>query len=257
MPTTDHNDATLYYRLDGDPAKPPLVLLNSLGSGVGLWDPVMPMLAAEFHVLRTDKRGHGRSSGTPGDYSIAMLADDVLAVMDAAGIRRAAVAGVSIGGMIGMQLALAAPERVDRLVVSNSSAHVGDRLRARIVEVREKGLDALADGVIRNWFSPATLQAGGPYVEAVRACFVGGDPNGYMGCCAAISDMDLRPALARIACPTLVIAGASDASLPPEHSRAIAAAIPGAKLVELPAAHIPFGDMPERYAQVMRDFLLS
>src|SRR5690606_1556483 len=102
--------------------------------------------------------------------------------------------GVSIGGMIAMQLALQAPGRVERLLISNSSAFPGDKLRARMAEVREKGLEPVADGVIRNWFSAETIAAGGPWMDAVRATFVGGEPQGYAGCCAAIIGFDLRPA---------------------------------------------------------------
>ena len=255
MATVEHAGARLFYRIDGKADGPPLVLLNSLGSGTGLWDPVMPALGAKYRVLRTDKRGHGQSSGTPGDYSIPMLADDVLAVMDAAGFERAAVGGISIGGMISMQLALAAPERVERLLISNSSAFPGDKLRTRMAEVRKNGLEPVADGVIRNWFSADTIAAGGPWMEAVRATFVGGEAQGYIGCCAAIIAMDLRASLPRITQPALVIAGLSDASLPPEHSREIAANLPDARLVELPALHIPFGDIPEDYARVVIEFL--
>ena len=255
MAMVEHAGARLFYRIDGKADGPPLVLLNSLGSGTGLWDPIMPALGAKYRVLRTDKRGHGQSSGTPGDYSIPMLAEDVLAVMDAAGFERATVGGISIGGMISMQLALTAPERVERIIISNSSAFPGDKLRARMAEVRDNGLEPVADGVIRNWFSADAIAKGGPWIDAVRATFVGGQPEGYIGCCAAIIAMDLRPALAKITQPALVIAGLSDASLPPEHSREIAAALPNARLVELPALHIPFGDIPEDYARAVIEFL--
>jgi 3-oxoadipate enol-lactonase len=201
MATVEHAGARLFYRIDGRPDGPPLVLLNSLGSGTGLWDPIMPALAAKYRVLRMDKRGHGQSTATPGDYTMSMLADDVLAVMDAAGFGRATVGGISIGGMISMQLALQAPGRVERLIISNSSAFPGDKLRARMAEVREKGLEAVADTVIANWFAPETIAAGGPWMDAVRATFVGGDPQGYIGCCAAIIGFDLRTDLARIEQP--------------------------------------------------------
>lgn len=255
MATVEHAGANLYYRVDGRPDGPPLVLLNSLGSGTGLWDPVMPALGERYRVLRMDKRGHGQSTGTPGDYTMAMLAEDALAVMDAAGFQRATVGGISIGGMISMRLALQAPERVERLVISNSSAFPGDKLRARMAEVREKGLEAVADTVIANWFSAETIAAGGPYIEAVRATFVGGEAQGYAGCCAAIIGYDMRPHLGQIRQPALVIAGLADASLTPEHSREIADGLPNARLVELQARHIPFGDIPEEYARAVIDFL--
>lgn len=257
MPVTERAGANIHWRVDGDPARPALVLLNSLGSCLGLWEPVMPALLRDFHVLRVDKRGHGGSSATPPPYTIAGLADDVLAAMDAAGIDRAACAGVSIGGMIAMQLALQAPARIERIVVSNSSAYVGPgRFAERIAAVRSRGLGALADEVIERWFSPATIAAASPFVEQVYACFRAVDPEGYIGCCEAILAMDLRESLARIACPALVIAGRDDLSLPPEHSRLIAQRIPGARLVELPAAHIPHVDLPQEYAATLREFLL-
>lgn len=255
MATVEHAGARLFYRVDGKPDGPKLVLLNSLGSGTGLWDPIMPALEAKYRVLRMDKRGHGQSTCTPGDYTMTMLAEDALAVMDAAGFDRATVGGISIGGMISMQMALLAPERVERLVISNSSAFPGDKLRARMAEVREKGLEAVADTVIANWFEPDTIARGGPYIDAVRATFVGGDPLGYIGCCAAIIGFDLRRSLPQIRQPALVIAGLSDASLTPDHSREIARALPNARLVELQARHIPFGDIPEAYAQAVIEFL--
>lgn len=255
MAMIEHAGARLFYRIDGKADGPPLVLLNSLGSGTGLWDPVMPALGAKYRVLRMDKRGHGQSSGTPGDYTMSMLADDALAVMDAAGFERATVGGISIGGMISMQIALAAPERVERLIISNSSAFPGDKLRARMAEVREGGLEPVADAVIRNWVSERRIAAGGPWMESVRATFVGGEAQGYIGCCAAIIGFDMRPSLGSIGQPALVIAGLSDASLTPEHSQELVAGLPDARLVELPALHIPFGDIPGEYAQAVIDFL--
>lgn len=254
MATLEHKGARLFWRVDGKADGPPLVLLNSLGSSTGLWEPIMPALA-KYRVLRTDKRGHGQSTGTPGDYSMAMLADDVRAVMDAAGFERATVGGISIGGMISMQLALGAPERVERLVISNSSAFPGDRLRERMAAIREHGLEPVADTVIANWFSAEAIAAGGPYMEAVRANFVAGEPQGYVGCCAAIIDFDLRARLGEIRQPALVIGGLADASLPPEHARELVEGLGDARLVELPAAHIPFGDIPGPYAQALVEFL--
>lgn len=257
MATVEHAGARLFYRVDGKPDGAPLVLLNSLGSGTGLWDPVMPALGARYRILRMDKRGHGQSTGTPGAYTMAMLADDTRAVMDAAGFERATVGGISIGGMIAMQLALDTPERVERLIISNSSAYPGDRLRERMDLIRSKGLEAVADQVIANWFSAKAIAAGGPYMESVRATFTGGEAQGYIGCCAAIIAYDQRPRLGEITQPALVIGGLSDASLPPEHAQVLISGLRNARLVELEAAHIPMGDIPQPYAQAIIDFLES
>lgn len=256
MPFVDREGARLYWRIDGHPGRPALVLLNSLGTDHSLWDPVMPGLLRRYRVLRTDKPGHGASSARPGEYTIGQLGGDVLAVMDAAGVRRTHLCGVSIGGMIGMWLAANAPERIDRLVLSNTSAKLApEGFVERIRVIREGGIAAIADTILGRFFTPGFVAQADERYHGVRTTLLQVDPAGYIGCCAALRDMDLRPLLARIAAPTLVLTCRDDQSTPASMGEAIAAAIPGARHVQWTLAHIPFVEAPERYVELLAGFL--
>jgi 3-oxoadipate enol-lactonase len=236
----------LVASLDGPVGAPVVVLGNSLGTSRACWEPQVPVLARHFRVLRYEHRGHGTASGgrspaPPGPYSIAELAGDVLGLLDSHDIARALYCGVSMGGMVGMWLAANAPERIAGLGLSCTSAHLppASAMLDRAAAVRAEGTGSVAGQVVGRWFTPA-FRAAHPEVPAA---FVDGladiDDEGYAGCCEAIAGMDLRPALARVAAPTLVIAGAEDPSTPPWHGAVIAAGIPGARLrVVRRAAHL-------------------
>lgn len=256
MPFVDREGARLYWRIDGHPERPALVLLNSLGCDHSLWEQLMPGLLRQFRVLRLDKPGHGASDARPGEYTIEQLGRDVLAVMDAAGVRRAHLCGVSIGGMIGIWLAASASERIDRLVLSNTSAKLApEGFAERIRVVREGGIVAMADTILGRFFTPAFVAQADERYHGVRTTLLQVDPAGYVGCCAALRDMDLRPQLARIAAPTLVLTCRDDQSTPAAMGEAIAAAIPGAQHVQWTLAHIPFVEAPERYVELLGQFL--
>lgn len=255
MPFVHREGARLYWRIDGHPDRPPLVLLNSLGTDHSLWDPVMPGLLRRFRVLRLDKPGHGASEARPGDYSIEQLGRDVLAAMDAAGAARAHLCGVSIGGMIAMWLAANAPQRVDRLVLSNTSAKLASEgFVERIRLVRSGGLAAIADTVLGRFFTAGFVARADERYHSVRTVLLQVDPEGYIGCCAALRDMDLRPLLPGITAPTLVITCRDDPSTPAAMGEAIATAIPGAQRVELSFAHIPFVEIPQRFVELAGGF---
>ena len=256
MPFVIRDGARLYWRSDGDPASPPLLLGNSLGTEHALWAPVVPALQRRFRVLRFDLRGHGASEAPPGEYTLAMLAQDALAVADAAGARRFSYAGISLGGMIGMWLGLHAGDRVERLVLSNTSAKMAAGAWAeRIAKVRAGGMTAIADAVMQRWFTARYLARADDTLASARGAFLAVDPGGYIGCCAAIRDMDLTPELASIRAPTLVTTGSHDIATPKEMGAAIAAAIPGARCVELPIAHLPPPEEPGLYAHTILEFL--
>ncbi len=256
MPFVSRDGARLYWRSDGDPARHALLLANSLGSDHALWDPVMPALMRHFRVLRFDMRGHGASDVTPGEYSIEMLARDALAVADAAGATRFCYAGISLGGMIGQWIGANAGDRVLRLVLSNTSAKLDPAVwDERIAKVRFGGAAAVVDAVLQRWFSARLLARNDERVASTRATFEATDRKGYIGCCAAIRDMDLRDLAPRIDAPTLVITGAHDLAAPKEHGEAIAAAIPGAEHIELPCAHISIIEVPGLYAHALLGFL--
>lgn len=257
MPFTSHDGARLYWRLDGAAEKPALLLLNSIGTDMGLWDAVAPLLTPQFRVLRMDARGHGASDAPGGDYSLDLLAADALAVMDAAGIETAAVCGLSLGGMIAMTLALNAPVRVSALICACTSAQMdADIWRARIDTVRAQGIAAIAEAALQRFFAPDFAVTHPDVVATTRASLLAMSAEGYAGCAAAIRDMNLIDRLAAITAPTLVLSGSKDISTPSEgHGDRIAAAIPGAQTVSLSAAHLASLEAPAAFAGSVRRFL--
>lgn len=256
MAFTQRPGATLYWKRDGRDEAPALILLNSIGTDMDLWDGVLPHLRDHFALLRIDTRGHGASVAEPGDYRLAMLADDVLAVADAAGFDRFALAGVSLGGMIGMELALRAPDRIDKLLPICTSATMDSASwNERIAKVRGEGMAAIAELAMGRFLSDAAEPA---LYEAVRCQLLAMDAEGYAGCGAAIRDMDLADRIGGIVCPTLIVTGTRDTSTPFEgHGEHLLARIPGAAHVALAAAHLAPLEAPEALAGTISSFLES
>lgn len=233
---------SLAHAIDGPPEGTPLLLGGSLGTDLSMWEPQVPELSELLRVIRFDQRGHGGSPAPPGPYTIDQLGADVLALLDALEIERADYAGLSIGGMIGLWLAINAPERIGRLVIICSSAKVdGAAFAQRAAAVLAAGSpEVVADAVVGRWFTEPFAREQPALIAHMRAMIAGTPAAGYAGCCEAIAAMDLRAGLPSISAPTLVIGASGDPSLPAEvHSAPIAAAIPGA-LYEVvgPAAHL-------------------
>lgn len=247
----------LGYELLGPDDAPVAVLGASLGTTRAMWDDVLPSLTRHFRVLRYDHLGHGRSHVPDGPYTVETLADDVVAAMDDAGIAHAHVAGVSLGGMVAMQMAAAHPHRVDTLGLVCTSAHLPPAVmwHDRAATVRTHGMAAVVDTVTTRWFTPAFADS--QRADEMRAQFLDVPPEGYAGCCEAIATMDLRPALADIAAPTLVVTGADDPATPSEHATAIADGIAegggSAGVVVVPGAHLAAVECPD----VVSDALLK
>lgn len=241
----------------GDPARPAVLLSNSLGTNWGMWDDTLPDLTARFHVIRYDTRGHGRSQAPTGDYDIARLGADAVSVLDAAGVARAHVAGVSMGGMTGQWLGVHAPRRVDRLVLANTAAVMGpsSAWQARMATVRGSGMAAITDAVLERWFTPAFRADHPERVGDVRDMLLATSPAGYAGCCAAIRDMDQRGDIGAIVAPTLVIGGLLDPATPPETAEELARLIPGARLNMLAAAHLSNIEQREAFGRLLVGFL--
>lgn len=257
MPFATSNGARIYWKLEGTDDKPALVLLNSIGTDLGLWDAAMPALLGAFRVLRLDTRGHGASDAPDGDYTLAMLADDVAAVMDAAGIAQAAVAGVSLGGMIAMELALTRPERVSALALICTSATMDKAAwQDRISKVRAGGTAAIADLAMQRFLSPVFAGGQPAIAESVRRNLIAMAREGYAGAGAAIRDMELIGRIPALACPTLVVVGERDASTPfTGHGENLVAAIPGAALERLDCGHLAPLEAPVALAGALRAFL--
>jgi 3-oxoadipate enol-lactonase len=231
---------------DGPEEAPVVLLSNSLGATRGMWDAQVPALAERYRVITYDTRGHGGSPAPAGPYTLDDLVDDVVALLDEVGAPRAHVVGLSLGGMTGMRLAAREPARVHRLAVLCTSAKTepaGFEERARAA--RAEGTASLAPAVVSRWLTPGYAAAHPHEVARLEAMVAGCDDEGYAACCEVVAHLDLRDDLARIAAPTLVVSGAEDPALPPEHQQAIAAGIPGAQLQSVsPAAHLANIEQP-------------
>jgi 3-oxoadipate enol-lactonase/4-carboxymuconolactone decarboxylase len=258
MAFVDRAGVRIYWRSDGHVTAPPLLLSNSLGTDCAFWDPVMPRLTEYFRVVRMDTRGHGASDAPAGPYTLQLLADDALAVADAAGLDRFAFAGVSMGGGIGMHLAIHHAARLTRLMLCNTApSFPAGVFEQRIAAVEAGGMAAVADGVLQRFFTEEFRQRDSAVLASVRSTLLSLDPVGYAGCCGAIRDTALESGLASITTPTLVLVGDHDQSTPPERGRAIAAAIPGARLASLPTAHLAHPEQPAAFIDLAVPFLLD
>jgi 3-oxoadipate enol-lactonase / 4-carboxymuconolactone decarboxylase len=251
----------LDVRTDGPDSGPVLVLLNSIGTTSDMWTPVVGPLAEQFRVVRIDHRGHGSSTASPSladgtECTLADLAADVVAVLDRLRIDRVDLAGTSLGGMVGMWLAAHRPERIARLALICTSSFLppASGWRDRAATVRSNGTFTIAAAVVARWVTPALATRDGELVDGLRAMMGSIDAESYAQCCEAIASMDLRDDLARIAAPTLVVAGADDSAIPREHAELIAEAVARARLEVLaPAAHLPTYEQPGELASLLLD----
>ena len=241
--------AALHHVQDGPADAPALLMAGSLGTTHATWKPQLPVLAGPLRLIRMDLRGHGASPAPPAPYEIADLGRDVLALLDRLELERASFCGLSLGGMVGMWLAAHAPERVERLVLLCTAAHLppASAWAERAAAVRAAGTtEPIADAVVSRWLTPAFAQARPEVRTWLREMLAASPPEGYAACCGAIERMDLRPDLPSITAPTLVVAGADDPAAPPERAEAIARAVPGARLEVLgPAAHLSSVEQPD------------
>ena len=259
MPLVNIAGNDFAIEVDGPAAAPVLLLSNSLSSDLSMWDEQMPSWSRHFRVVRYDARGHGRTPAPPGPYTIEQLGRDALGVLDHLGIARAHFCGLSMGGMVGMWLLTHAPERIGRAVLSNTSPHMGpvELWNGRIALAREGGMEATVEATVKRWF-PASFHEQSPAaIDRMRAMIRRTSVAGYVGCCEAIRDMDQRESIRAIRNPVLVIIGAKDPATTPEAGRAIHAAIPGASVTVLDAAHISNVEQPAAYTRAVEEFLLA
>jgi 3-oxoadipate enol-lactonase len=235
-------DATV----DGPEDAPVVVLSNSLGATRAMWDPQVPALAERYRVVTYDTRGHGSSPAPDGPYTLDDLVDDVVALLDRLGAERAHVAAVSLGGMTALRLAAREPRRVHRLAVLCSSAKTEPKgFLDRAAAARAEGTASFAPAVVSRWLTPAYAAAHPDLVARLEAMVAGSDDEGYASCAEVVGGVDLRADLGRITAPTLVVSGADDPALPPEHQRVIADGVAGAGLLSLsPAAHLANLEQP-------------
>lgn len=258
MPLINADDGCpINVEVEGSPDAPALMLSNSLGTNLHMWDDQAAEFARHFRLIRYDRRGHGKSGVPRGPYSMERFGRDALAILDALGIAKTHWCGLSMGGMVGQWLGANAPDRIEKLVLSNTHYYYADKTpwNDRIKVVQEKGLDALVDGNMQRWFTEEFRQRSPEVVDRMKSYFTGTDPQGYIACCEAIRDMDFRESNPRIKAPTLVIVGSRDPATPPEAGEALAKQITGARVVSLDAAHISNMEQPQAYTRTVLDFL--
>jgi 3-oxoadipate enol-lactonase/4-carboxymuconolactone decarboxylase len=246
----------LGYNASGPLNAPVVVLGPSLGTTRRMWDGAAATLAQRYRVVQFDLLGHGTSAVPEGPYTIGRIGGAVLDLLDDLGVGTVNYAGVSMGGMLGMWLAINAPERIERLALVCTSAHLpGGNWMERAAQVRAHGTASIADAVLSRWFTPPFL-ASSPLAADFRTMIVDCPDKGYAACCDAVGGMDLRASLPSISAPTLVIAGAQDPATPPPHGEAIANAVPGARLVVLDnAAHLANVERADDVAALLTAFL--
>jgi 3-oxoadipate enol-lactonase/4-carboxymuconolactone decarboxylase len=245
----------VFHTLEGPDDAPVVMFSNSLGTTLEMWDDQAAALADRYRVLRFDTRGHGRSPVPPGPYTVGDLADDALALLDRLELPRVLFCGLSLGGAIGMTLALRAPERIERLVLASTALEFGppEQWHERATTVRSEGMDAIAPAGMERWFTPA---ADAELVARFDAMLRAQPVDGYAACCEAIAALDLRGQLGGVRVPTLTIAGADDPVTPPEKLAAIAAEVPGARSILIEGArHIVNAEQADRFTLVLSAFL--
>ncbi len=241
------------------PADAPVVVLShSLGATSWMWAPQADSLAVDHRVVLVDTRGHGGSDAPPGQYTVELLAGDVLAVVDALGVDRFHLCGLSMGGHIGLWLASHRPERLRSLIACNTAAKLSTAhaWHDRIAAVAAGGMDSVRDTVIGNWFAPGFPAAHPERHDEAHRVFAALSPQGYAGCCAALAASDLTGAVAGITVPTIIIGGAHDVATPPAQAEWLHDMIPGSELTIFDdAAHLSNLDVPDAFTARLRSFL--
>jgi len=254
------NGTHINYRIDGPEGAPWLTMSNSLATTHRMWDPQMAAFTKQYRVLRYDKRGHGESDVTPGPYSFELLADDVLALLDALSITRTHFVGLSMGGMTGMTMALKKPAVLRTLVLCDTTSKdpLGDPAlwQQRIDAVRAGGMEAIVEATVARFLTVNTVKTRPALADAVREMVRGTPVDGYAACCQAISKLNLTNRLSGIAVPTLIVVGADDPATTVEMSRTINERITGSQLVILKdAAHLSNMEQANAFDDAVLGFL--
>lgn len=257
MPTAENNDISLNYDLSGRGDGSVLLLANSLGSNLHMWDKALPSLEKNHRVLRYDMRGHGKSSVPLAPYSIDQLGGDVLFLLDYLAIDRVNLCGISLGGLVAMWIGIHAPQRLSRLILANTAARIGTRegWDQRIALVQTLGMGPVAASTPERWFTLSYRTQNPEEMEPMRAMVASTNKAGYAGCCAALRDTDLRGEISVIEAPCLVISGSDDPTTTPSDARALQSALRDSRYVELDASHLSAWERAHEFAGAMLVFL--
>jgi 3-oxoadipate enol-lactonase len=256
MPTATAKDGCpINYQVEGPADAPVLMLCNSLGTNLHMWDDQAAAWSRQFRVVRYDRRGHGQSGAPKGPYSMDMLGRDALAVADAAGAKTFNWCGLSMGGMVGQWMG--ANARVQKLVLSNTHYYYADKQpwNDRIKFARDNGLEKLSGPQMERWFTKGFRDGNPQAVNKVVGMFTQTNLDGFIGCCEAVRDMDFRQSTPRITAPTMVIVGSHDPATPPAAGEDIHKMIKGSRLTAIDAAHLSNVEQPKAYTDAVLNFL--
>jgi 3-oxoadipate enol-lactonase len=258
VPVIEVAGAELRYRFDGAPEAPVVMLANSLGTTLEMWDDQVAALEPHFRVLRYDMRGHGGRLG-PEPFGVERLARDAWALLDALGLARVHFCGLSLGGVVGMWLGARAPERLDKLALCNTAATLGAATlwNARIAKLESGGMEAIASSVLERWFTAGFREREPERFARLQRMLLAMPPAGYARACAAARDADLRTDVQRVRPRSLVLSGSHDQATPPAEGRWLATNLPRARYAELPVAHLSNIEAPAAFNQLVLDFLTA
>lgn len=257
MPMIDADGCLLNVSVEGRDGGPTIMLSNSLGATMQMWEPQMAALTKLYRVVRYDRRGHGKSGVPAGPYSMERFGKDVLAILDDLNIEKIHWCGLSMGGMVGQWLGANAPERIEKLILANTSCYYPDPTNwlNRIKAVNDGGIASIADAVIGAWLTEDYREREPQITARMKAMLVATPVQGYVACCEVLSRLDQRDLLPRITAPTLVIAGRHDVSTPVEASVYIRSNIPNASMTLLDAAHISNVEQSHNFTEAVVGFL--
>jgi 3-oxoadipate enol-lactonase len=256
------NGIRIHYELSGKKGGPVVILSHSLGSNVAMWEPQLPALEPHFQLLRYDVRGHGASDAPEGPYTLEMLAQDVVGLLDLLKMEKVHFVGLSMGGMIGQHLALSHPQRLRSLVLCDTAALVPQDAqplwRERIATARERGMEALVDSTLERWFTPSFLKGSSPMLATIRKAFLATPVEGYIGASEAIRRLNTLERLSEIKVPTLIMVGEDDPGTPVAASEAMHSRIQSSKLVVLPdCRHLSNVEQAALFNQHLLSFLMA
>lgn len=259
MPFFQSQDATIHYQTFGDKTSPAVVFSNSLGTSYQMWQDQIDVLQQHFFVICYDTRGHGASSAPSGAYTLEQLGTDVIRLLDYLEIKQSAFCGISMGGLTGQWLAIHASERIQRMIVANTAARIGNEQawldRAQLA--RTQGLLPIAETAPSRWFTYPFIQSHHDKIQILINDLAAGNASGYASCCEALAKADMREQLQQIQIPMLIIAGKQDPITTVEDARFMQQRIPQAQFTEIAASHISNIEAPEQFNQIIQDFLLS
>ncbi len=254
------NGIQVNYELSGKKDAPVVVLSHSLASSLRMWDPQMDLMESHFRVLRYDTRGHGGSEAPAGAYTIELLGEDAVGLLDGLGIDKVRWVGLSMGGMIGQCLALNHADRIKSLALCDTAAIVPAEAQPiwqeRIETARHKGLKALVESTMERWFTPSFLSHDAKWLKLIRNEFLMTPVQGYIGCSEAIRRLNHLDRLAGIKIPTLIIVGEDDPGTPVSASEAIHKRILNSSLIIVKSArHLSNVEQPEAFNAALLKFL--